>query len=417
MKIAVIGTGVSGLVAAHLLHRDHDITVFEARDRVGGHVHTVDVDDGGASRRVDTGFIVFNDWTYPNFIALLGRLGVRSRDTDMSFSVTDEYSGLEYAGSSANTMFAQRRNLIRPRFWRMIKQITRFNREAPQLLDDDADDLTLGSYLDQNGYSKEFRDHYIVPMGGAIWSSPNEAMYEFPVRFFVRFFKNHGMLSVNERPQWRVVDGGSRAYVDALIKPFADRIRLSAPVRSVTRSQSQVTVASSEGDEVFDHVVIASHSDQALSMLADPTDAERDILGSVQYIDNDVVLHTDTSLMPRTRRTWSSWNAFVPARARDKVTLTYNMTILQRLQTKTQYMVTLNDSARINPGHIVRNFSYSHPLFTTESVAAQGRYSEIGGVNRTHYCGAYWFNGFHEDGVRSALRACTNIIGEEAARI
>jgi predicted NAD/FAD-binding protein len=417
MKIAVIGTGVSGLVAAHLLHRDHDITVFEARDRVGGHVHTVDVDDDGVDRRVDTGFIVFNDWTYPNFIALLERLGVRSRDTEMSFSVTDEYSGLEYAGSSANTMFAQRGNLVKLRFWRMIMQIMRFNREAPQLLEDDTGDLTLGAYLEQNGYSKEFRDHYIVPMGGAIWSSPNQAMYEFPARFFVRFFKNHGMLSVNDRPQWRVVEGGSQAYVDALIKPFADRIRLSAPVGAVTRSESQVTVSNSEGDEAFDHVVIGSHSDQALAMLADPTDAEQDVLGSMRYIENDVVLHTDTSLMPHTRRTWSSWNAFVPARARDKVTLTYNMTILQGLQTKTQYLVTLNDSDRIDPSRVVRTFTYSHPLFTTDSVAAQQRYGEIGGVNRTHYCGAYWFNGFHEDGVRSALRACAGIIGEEAASL
>lgn len=417
MKVAIVGTGISGLVSAYLLDPEHDVTVFEARDRIGGHTHTVTVDDNGVALQVDTGFIVFNDWTYPNFIKLLERLGIGNRETEMSFSVQDQASALEYSGTSANTMFAQRRNLFRPRFWKMIREIMRFNQEAPRLLESDDAEISLQEYLDRHHYSDEFRRHYIIPMGGAIWSSPNQEMYQFPAKFFIRFFKNHGMLSVNERPQWRVVEGGASTYVDAIVKTLRKPVRVSAPVHSISRADDSVTVRTGDGLESFDEVIIASHSDQALTLLSDPTDAERDILGKMRYVPNDVVLHTDTSLMPRLRRAWASWNAYVPTETCDRVTLTYDMNILQGLETSTHYLVTLNDSDRIAPGKIIRRFTYAHPLFTPESVAAQGRYDEIGGKNRTHFCGAYWFNGFHEDGVRSALRVCEQLVGPEKGRL
>ena len=403
MNIAIIGTGISGLTAAWQLHREHQLTLFEANDYIGGHTHTVDVAVGGRSYAVDTGFIVFNDWTYPNFIDLLDQLGVASQPTMMSFSVRCERTGLEYNGKNLNTLFAQRRNLFRPSFHRMIRDILRFNREAPALLDSHRA-ITLNAYLREQNYSQEFAGHYILPMAAAIWSAEPGRTGEMPVRFFVQFFKNHGLLSVSDRPQWRVIQGGSRRYVEKLTAPFRDRIRLSCPVEWVRRYPHQVQVKPEFGPvESFDAVIFATHSDQALRLLADPTDREREILGAIPYQYNEVVLHTDTRLLPRQRRAWAAWNYHLPTQPQARVAVTYHMNLLQGLDAPETFCVTLNRSEAIDPARILYRTGYHHPVFTEASVKAQARREEISGVNRTGYCGAYWSYGFHEDGVNSGL--------------
>lgn len=407
MKIAIVGSGIAGNVAARRLHPEHEITVFEAGAHVGGHTHTHDVEIGGKHFAVDTGFIVFNDWTYPHFIRLLDELGVASQPSHMSFSVRCERSGLEYNGTSLDALFAQRRNLLRPRFWGMLRDILRFNREAPRLLDDDdAGNLTLGDYLAGGGFGREFVDYYIIPMGAAIWSADPGKMLEFPARYFVRFFHNHGMLSVNERPQWRVIAGGSRNYVDRLVAPFRERVRLNSPVEWVRRYPTHVTVkARGVEPERFDALFLACHSDQALRLLADPMPLERAVLGAIPYQENEVVLHTDARLLPRARRAWAAWNYHVLPAARGRAAVTYNMNILQALEAPVTFCVTLNRGEAIAREHVIRRLTYHHPVYTRESVAAQRRQGEINGMHRTYYCGAYWRHGFHEDGVVSALAA------------
>ena len=406
MKIAVIGTGIAGNVAAWKLAREHDITVFEADTRVGGHTHTVDVTLGGRNFAVDTGFIVFNEKTYPNFIKIIESLGIGWQNSDMSFSVQHEGTGLEYNGTTLNTLFAQRSNLLRPSFYRMIRDILRFNREAPALLEPGAEDISLDAYLRRHHYSASFRDHFILPMGAAIWSARPAEMGRMPARFFVRFFENHGMLSVNDRPTWRVIRGGSRSYVRPLIAGHRDRIRLNAPVERVRRIPGGVEIkARGLDNEHFDHVFIATHSDQALAMLADPSPSEKEVLGSIRYQDNEVVLHTDASLMPRRRLAWAAWNYHIPREPQERVAVTYNMNILQSLDAPETLCVTLNHTDTIAPSRIIGKWQYAHPVFTPGSVAAQQRHAELNGVDRTWYCGAYWRYGFHEDGVISALRA------------
>jgi predicted NAD/FAD-binding protein len=406
MKIAVIGTGIAGNVAARELCREHDVTVFEAGDHVGGHTHTHTIDDNGRSLAIDTGFIVFNDWTYPNFIALLDKLGVSSQPSEMSFGVKCERTGLEYKGHTLNTLFAQRRNLLRPSFHRMLRDIIRFNREAKSLLETSDDSLTLGDYLHGNHYSIAFIDYYIIPMGAAIWSAEPRRMLSFPATCFARFFANHGLLNIRNRPQWRVIRGGSRNYVDKLTAPFRQQIRLNTPVTGITRRATHVEVSSARyGMERFDHVFIACHSDQALAMLRDASPLEREVLGAIPYQHNDVVLHTDTSLLPRRRLAWSAWNYHRLAGDNAAVAVTYNMNLLQGLSTQQTYLVTLNNSAAINPDKIIKRLSYDHPVFTQDGIAAQRRQGEINGVRRSYFCGAYWRYGFHEDGVVSALNA------------
>ena len=409
MRIAIIGTGISGLSAAWALHRDHALTLFEAGDYIGGHTHTVDVEVQGRPYAVDTGFIVFNDWTYPQFIELLDQLQVASRPTQMSFSVRCERSGLEYNGETLNTLFAQRRNLFRPAFYRMIRDILRFNREAPALLEQEQDP-SLDAYLRAGRYSREFIDHYILPMAAAIWSAEPVLMGQMPARFFVRFFKNHGLLSVRDRPQWRVISGGSRSYVEALVAPFREHIRLNCPVEWLRRTPGQVEIKPVGGAvEYFDQVIIATHSDQALRLLADPSAQEREILGALPYQENDVVLHTDTRLLPQRRLAWAAWNYHLPAQPRDRVAVTYNMNILQGLEAPETFCVTLNRGDAIDPARILYRTTYHHPVFTTAGVQAQARRAEISGVNRTWYCGAYWRNGFHEDGVDSGLAVARDL--------
>jgi len=406
MKIAVIGTGIAGNVAARELCRDHEITVFEAADHVGGHTHTHSIDDNGRPLAIDTGFIVFNDWTYPNFIALLDELGVSSQPSEMSFGVKCERTGLEYKGHTLNTLFAQRRNLLRPSFHRMLRDIVRFNREARSLLEAGDDSLTLGDYLHDNHYSKAFTDYYIIPMGAAIWSAEPRRMLSFPATCFARFFANHGLLNIKNRPQWRVIRGGSRSYVDKLTAPFRRQIRLNTPVTGIRRRATHVEVSSAgNGIERFDHVFIACHSDQALAMLRDASPLEREVLGAIPYQQNDVVLHTDTSLLPRRRLAWSAWNYHRLAGDQDAVAVTYNMNLLQGLSTQQTYLVTLNNSAAIDPDKIIKRLSYDHPVFTQEGIKAQQRQAEINGLRRSYFCGAYWRYGFHEDGVVSALNA------------
>jgi len=407
MKIAIVGSGIAGNVAAYRLHREHDITVFEADDRPGGHTHTHVIEIGGREYHVDTGFIVFNDWTYPNFIELLAELGVESRPSHMSFSVRCERSGLEYNGTSLRSLFAQRRNLLRPSFHRMLRGILRFNREAPRLLAPTAADISLRDYLqDESHYSAEFIDHYLVPMGAAIWSAQPRCILEMPARFLVRFFHNHGMLSVNRRPEWRVIQGGSQAYLHRLIAPFRHRLRTALPVTGVRRHPTRVEIELADGThERFDHVFLACHSDQALRLLRDPTTAEREVLSAIPYQDNEVVLHTDTRLLPRRKLAWAAWNYHLLDTAQQRAAVTYNMNILQGLDSPETFCVTLNRSADIDPRKVIKRLHYSHPMFTPAAVAAQARHGEINGACRTWYCGAYWRYGFHEDGVVSALEA------------
>jgi predicted NAD/FAD-binding protein len=414
MKIAIIGSGISGLVAAHHLHKAHDLSVFEANDYVGGHTHTHSIELAGKTWSVDSGFIVFNDWTYPNFIALLDELGVQSQPSSMSFSVKCERTGLEYNGTSLNSLFAQRQNLLRPSFLGMVRDILRFNREAPNLIETGDDALTLGQYLAGHGYSKAFRDHYIVPMGAAIWSAHPAGMLDFPAKYFVRFFHNHGMLSVNRRPVWRVVRGGSCSYVEPLTQNFCDRIRLGTPIDRVTRSPAGVFVKPRSGEpERFDAVVFACHSDQALATLGDASTEERVILGAIPYQENEAILHTDASVLPRKRLAWAAWNYHVRQDTRDRVAVTYNMNILQSLAASETFCVSLNYREAIDPNRVIRRMVYHHPAYTPTAVAGQQRHDEISGKNRTFYCGAYWGFGFHEDGVNSALKVVEQIARSE----
>jgi predicted NAD/FAD-binding protein len=411
MKIAIIGSGISGLTCAYLLNRKHDVHVFEANDYIGGHTRTVDVKTASGDYAIDTGFIVFNNWTYPNFIKLMNSIGVESQDTSMSFSVKSEISGLEYNGTSLNSLFAQRSNLLRPSFYRMIKDILRFNKESLEVLEDSADSvLSLGDYLIKKKYSVEFINHYIIPMGGAIWSSSVEQMKTFPIKFFVQFFKNHGMLSVDERPVWRVIKKGSRSYIHPLTKSYKDKIRLKSPVVSVKRTNGKVVVQSlKEGQtisEEFDQVIFACHSDQTMSILKDATDKEKAIYSGFQYQPNSVILHTDESLLPKRKLAWAAWNYLIPNEKNHHVAVTYDMNILQGITAPETFCVSLNLDSKIDPKKILRKFVYDHPVYSLQTVKSQSQWSEISGHNSTHFCGAYWSYGFHEDGVKSALKVC-----------
>lgn len=418
MKIAVVGTGISGNLTAYHLNKKHDITVFEAENYAGGHTHTHTVELGGEKQIIDTGFIVFNKKTYPNFIKLLKELDVPYQSSKMSFSVQNQRTGLEYNGTNLNALFAQRRNLFRPRFYRMIKQILRFNKESLSLLADDTDSISLGDYLYNNQYGKEFIHDYIIPMGAAIWSTDHDSMFAFPARFFVQFFHNHGMLSVDVRPEWFVIKGGSSEYLKPLIAEHKDKIRLSAPVENVRRTESGVFVkAAGYEEERFDYVFIASHSDQALSSLAEPTPLENEVLGAIPYINNEVVLHYDQSLLPKRKLAWGAWNYHLLKEKKERVALTYNMNILQSLESDYTFNVTLNNTAAIDPKKIIKVLQYTHPFFSVDGVKAQQKHSELNGQNRTYYCGAYWRYGFHEDGVISALQALKDfnrdVLGEQ----
>ncbi len=418
MKIAIIGSGIAGNVAANYLHKDHDITLFEANDYVGGHTHTHPISWNNKEYAIDTGFIVFNYRTYPNFTRLLNELQVPVQPSNMSFSVKCERSGLEYNGNNLNSLFAQRRNLFRPSFHRMLRDILRFNRQAPALLDNPDDELSLGEYLQQQAYSNQFIEHYIIPMGAAIWSTDPNRMHAFPAHGFVRFFHNHGLLSVSDRPTWYVIKGGSNQYVTKLIRPFRDRIRLNSPIEKIKRFSTHVEVTPrNQPTEQFDAVFIASHSDQALAMLTDATRQEQEILGAIPYQENTAILHTDQSLLPRRRLAWAAWNYHLLQENSSRVTLTYNMNILQNLNASEQFCVTLNNDDAIDESRIIKRLRYHHPVYTPKGMQAQQRQQEINGMNRTYFCGAYWRYGFHEDGVVSALNALNHFNEQHYAQL
>jgi predicted NAD/FAD-binding protein len=408
-RVAVIGAGISGLVAARELQRaGREVTVYEAGSRPGGHSNTVDVATEGGEIAVDTGFIVFNDRNYPNFERLLAELGVASQPAPMHFSVSDGRGDFEWSNRPLG-LFAKPGHLFDARFHRMLADLVRFFREARELLDNGGEGDSLQSFLASRGYSEYFIERLIVPQVAALWSADPEALWSFPVGFLAEFLDNHGALQVRGRPRWRSIVGGSRRYVDRLVEPFADRLRLSSPVHELRRGPGWVEVVGDAGAERYDQAVIAVHADQALAMLADPSRAEREILGALPYQANETVLHTDEALMPRRRRAWGSWNYHLPAQPLGRTTVTYDMTHLQQLRADRRYFVTLNRSDEIDPAKVVYETTYEHPVYTLPGVRAQDRWAEISGRRRTHFCGAYWGWGFHEDGVVSALRACERI--------
>jgi len=405
VRIAIVGGGVSGLIAAHLLHRQHEVTIFEAADYLGGHTNTIHVDRDDGTWDVDTGFIVLNDRNYPNFNRILADAGVPIQSTHMGFSVKAEDADFEYAGTPTG-VFAQPRNLFDPAFWRMLSDLVRFNRELPTLLDSTDAGPSLGDWVDEHGYSKAFVDRLIVPQASAVWSADPASMWSFPARFLAEFFSNHGMLGFRDRPQWQTIVGGSQTYVRTLSAAFADRIRLSTPVTRIHRDEHGVDVHAGGSTDRFDEIVLACHADQALAMLDDPSQAEHDLLGAFPYQANEAVLHTDRSVLPRRRAVWQAWNYHLFAEPRPMTTVTYHMNHLQKLTAPVEFCVTLNMTDRIDPAQIIEVIPYAHPVYTQAGVGAQARWTEISGVRRTHYCGAYWGWGFHEDGVVSAQRVC-----------
>ncbi len=409
MKIAVVGAGVSGLVAAHRLAPARDVTVFEAAAYAGGHTNTVRVDTADETHWVDTGFIVFNDRNYPRFERLLDELKVPAQLSDMSFAVTDTRGDFEYASTSPNGLFAKRAHLATPWFHRMLADLVRFQREARKLLRSETNP-SLGHFLDEHRYSRAFVERLIVPQAAAVWSADPRQMWSFPARFLIEFFANHGMLGFRGRPQWRTVAGGSHRYVEALVAPWRDRLRLSTPVASIGRHAGHVTVTPRGGDaERFDHVVMATHSDQALALLADPTEREHELLGAIPYQSNEAVLHTDERMLPRRRRAWASWNYHLLDEPTGKPTVTYHMNRLQTLRAEREFCVTLNRTEAVDPDKVIRTIPYAHPVYTAGGHAAQARHAEISGHDRTHYCGAYWGWGFHEDGVVSGERVAERL--------
>lgn len=417
MKIAIIGSGISGLAAAHVLHRKHDIDVYEANHYIGGHTNTIEVSDSGRTIPVDTGFIVFNEHNYPNLCSLFQGLGVESRLSDMSFSVRCQRTGMEYNGSNLDKIFCQRRNLLRPGFWKMLTDILKFHAQAPKALAHQIDDhVTVNEFADSNQYSRQFIEYYLVPLGASLWSCPAERFRQFPMRFVLEFLNNHCMLQVGERPQWRTVVGGSYQYVKVLTKPFQDRIHLDTPVTQVQRHNGRVSVTLKNGSEQsYDEVIMATHADQSLNLVADMDDEEKSILEHFPYQDNEAVLHTDTSVLPVQNKAWASWNYLIPAQSRKHVAVTYNMNILQGIKSDRTYCVSLNMTDQIDPGHIIKRIQYHHPVFRTGRDDAQLQHPGMIQRRGISYCGAYWGYGFHEDGVRSGLAVCNAFNMELAA--
>lgn len=411
-KIAIIGTGISGLTCGHLLHQKHDIIIFESNNYIGGHTATVDVEVNNQQYAIDTGFIVFNDWTYPNFIKLMDKIGVKSQATEMSFSVKNISQNLEYNGNTLNSLFAQRRNIIRPKFWRIVRDILKFNKLCKKGAAEKIDYKlqTLNEFLEHNNFSDDFTYNYILPMCAAIWSTSLEDIKAFPFTFFLRFFNNHGLLNITDRPQWRSIIGGSREYIKPLVAGFEDNIKINSPVKSVSNAGNQKLVRLNDNSEhLFDEVIFACHSDQALAILSEPSLIQKEILGDIPYSKNEVLLHTDVSVLPVRKLAWASWNYLIKGyegESQAPAILTYNMNILQNIHSDTTFCVTLNNNKDIDPNKVLGSYQYSHPQFNNKTMVAQSRWAEISGKQGLHFCGAYWHNGFHEDGVLSALNVC-----------
>ncbi len=407
MKIAIIGAGISGLTAAWLLMKSHDIVIYEANDYAGGHTHTIDVQAEGTCYAVDTGFIVFNEVTYPTFCRLLADLEVPSQQAPMEFSVRNLGSGVEFSPRTVGTLFAQGRNVFSLSFYRMLIEAMRLQSEFDHIIEGTME-MEIDRFLSGRGYSRRFIEELIIPLGASLWSSGPEEFRNFPVGNFARFFKNHGFLKRGKGLTWRVVRGGSRRYVEPLIARLGDRLRLSSPVKSLERTADSVILEEAGGEKKpFDHAVIAVHSDQALALLSSATEREREILGAIPYQENQVMLHTDTSLLPKRRALWASWNYLIPEKSRERVAVTYDMNILQSLHATREFLVTLNNPSGISKDTVIGTYTYHHPIYRPVAMEAQKRHAEISGQNRTHFCGAYWGYGFHEDGAKSALTACT----------
>lgn len=411
MRIAVIGSGISGLAGAYYLSRKHEVSVFEKDTRLGGHTHTVTVESRGGPVAIDTGFIVHNDRTYPNLVRLFAELGVATQPSDMSFGVACRRTGFEYSSRGLDGFFAQRGNIIRPAQYRLLREILRFNRQAPKLLrDESAETLTLGDVIEQGRYSSLFTERYLYPMASAVWSMSTEAIRSFPALTLLRFFDNHGMLGINTHPKWKAILHGSNTYIGPLTAPYRGRIHTGVTIQSVARDDSAVTLRFHDRPAMsFDHVVFACHGNQILPLLESPSEAEHDVLGSFKTSRNEVCLHTDSSLLPARQRARASWNYHLSPRAGEGATLTYHMNRLHSLHVPEDYCVTLNASGAVDPAKVLRRMVYHHPLYTREAIGAQARWKDISGVNRTHYCGAYWFYGFHEDGLNSALRVARTL--------
>ena len=409
MRIAVVGAGISGIACAYLLSRTHEVVLHESEARLGGHTHTHDIELGGRQYAIDTGFIVCNPAHYPLFMRFLAELRVATQPTTMSFAVRNDASGLEYNATTIRGLFVQKRRLFSPRHWRMIRDILRFYREARALLDAPWPGPALGEYLDAHGYSEAFRDDHLVPMASALWSSPSRQVLDFPAKHLVAFMANHHMLQTSDRPEWRVVRGGSSAYLRAVERDWPVQVRAGSAVTGIRRAIDAVDVATARGTEQYDHVVLACHGDQALALLDDPSAAEREVLGAFRYQANDTVLHTDASQLPRDRRAWAAWNALVPREASHECTVSYCMNILQTIESPEPFVVTLNRTAAIDPARILKRIAYRHPVFDAASVGAQRRRDEINGIGRTWYTGAYWGYGFHEDGMRTAVEVANRL--------
>ncbi|MFD2166861.1 NAD(P)/FAD-dependent oxidoreductase [Thalassotalea euphylliae] len=404
-NIAVIGSGIAGLTSAYLLSKKHNVTVFEKNEYIGGHTATIDIEYNNEKLAIDTGFIVFNDRTYPNFLKLMADIGVGRQETEMSFSVHNAETGFEYNGHNIDTLFAQRSNILRPKFWHLIREILRFNKQCKFEYEQGlkVEDKTLGDFLSEHNFSRFFAEHYILPMGAAIWSSSIEEMEAFELKFFIRFFVNHGLLNIADRPQWYVVPGGSKQYIAPLTETFKENIVLNAAIEKITRQQGKVQIHFADGVQEFDEIVLACHSDQALNLLGDANAEEKSVLSSIPYTANSVVLHTDISLLPKRKKAWASWNYQLSESRTSPASVTYNMNILQGLENATTFCVTLNQDEAIDDSKVIRKFVYHHPVFNKKSMAAQLQRETICGKNNTHFAGAYWYNGFHEDGVRSAV--------------
>lgn len=409
MRVAIVGAGIAGLTAAWYLRHRCDVSVFEANDYLGGHTqtHLIRADDGDFA--IDTGFIVFNDRTYPNFLKLLGELGVEYLPTEMSFGVRNDRSGLEYCGSNLDSLFAQRRNLISPRFLRMVKDIMRFNSEAKHFAVNGDATVTLEQFVQQQRYGAGLVDDYLKPMAAAIWSSPVATIGAYPARSFFQFFRNHGLLDLSNRPQWYVIRGGSSQYVARIAAELGDRVHKNAAVTRIQRDDTGVSLQTiGNPPQQFDRVIMACHSDQALGLLSSPHAQEQQVLRNIAYQENQVVLHRDQRQLPQARRAWASWNYRIRDDNGSLPTLTYDMNRLQGLSSRHRFCVTLNQTD-IAEDKIEKQLRYEHPVYTLKTLSAQARWHEIDGVDRVHYCGAYWGHGFHEDGVVSALRVVAKL--------
>jgi len=411
MKIAVIGSGISGISAAWGLSHQHEVSLFESADRLGGHTHTHDLQMAGKTYRIDSGFIVHNPENYPLFSGFLNELQVPTQATEMSFAVRNQATGMYYNAHSLGTLFCQKRNLLSPKFYGMIRDIRRFYRECPALLNCTDDGPSLGQYLQQNRYGAMFIDNHLIPMASALWSSPSRSILEFPAKYLVAFMDNHHMLQISDRPQWRVLANGSKSYIEALEKKWRVDVRLNSEVSRVSRNDSFIGIHTPDGEQVFDQVVFACHSDQALKLLEAPTQAETDILGAIRYQDNETILHHDASVLPPDRKAWAAWNANISEHADRQCTVSYCMNILQGIESTEPFIVSLNQRERIDPARILAVMHYQHPVYSHEMVRAQRRRHEINGHNRSWFCGAYWGFGFHEDGFRSGHEVAQALLG------